>query len=155
MTRYSFLSTWVLRAPIDEVWDAIYEVKDWPQWWRGVRRVDELVHVDGGVGSRYAHVWRSRLPYDLSFELEVTRVERPYLLEGVAKGELVGDGRWRLFEGQATAVTYEWNVGTTIRWMNALAPVGRPFFGWNHDHVMRNGAHGLSSLLAAPLLLSD
>ena len=50
-----------------------------------------------GVGERFEIVWRSFLPYDLAFETEVTRVERPQLMEGSAKGELIGTGRWRLF----------------------------------------------------------
>ena len=65
-------------------------------------------------------------PYDLTFESRVTRREPPYLLEGDADGELIGVGRWRLFEGQATAVVYEWNVRTSRAWMNRLAPVAGP-----------------------------
>jgi hypothetical protein len=42
-----------------------------------------------------------------------------------------------------TAVTYEWNVRTTKAWMNALAPVARPVFAFNHDYVMRRGGEGL------------
>ena len=75
-----------------------------------------------------------------------------HLLEDHAEGELIGGGRWRLFEGQGTACVYEWNVHTARGWMNRLAPVARPLFAWNHDIVMRQGAQGLSQLLNAPLL---
>jgi hypothetical protein len=69
-------------------------------------------------------------------------------MEGDAVGELTGTGRWRLFEqGGTTAVTYEWNVRTTKAWMNALAPVARPIFEWNHDYVMRRGGEGLKCQL--------
>jgi uncharacterized protein YndB with AHSA1/START domain len=156
MARYRFLSTWILDAPIADVWDAIYAVERWPEWWLGVRSVVELVHGGGdGVGTRHAHVWRARLPYDLRFELEVTRVERPFLLEGRASGDLAGTGRWRLFEGAATAVTYEWDVAATIGWMNALAPLARPVFAANHDWVMRRGGEGLAGRLGARLLACD
>jgi hypothetical protein len=74
----------------------------------------------------------------------VTRVEQPYVMEGEAVGELTGIGRWRLFHHDGTtAVTYEWNVRTTKAWMNALAPLARPIFEWNHDYVMRRGGEGL------------
>ena len=60
-----------------------------------------------------------------------------------------GVGRWRFFEqGGVTAVVYEWNVETTARWMNVLAPLGRPAFEWNHDRVMQAGGEGLASCSA-------
>jgi len=155
MARYSFLTTWALDAPIRDVWDAIYATERWPEWWRGVK-VAELV-ADGdadGIGSVHRYVWRSRLPYDIEFRMRTTKVERPHLLEGTANGNLSGIGRWRLWEGDGTAVTYEWAVETTIPWMNAIAPVGRPVFHWSHDHVMRNGGRGLARLLGSKLLLS-
>ncbi len=83
-------------------------------------------------------------------------VERPSLIEVEASGELSGRGRWRLFEqGELTAVLYEWNVATTKRWMNALAPLLRPAFASNHDWVMRNGATGIAELLGCRLLACE
>lgn len=40
-------------------------------------------------------------------------------------------------------------------WMNALAPVARPVFEWNHNAVMRWGGEGLAELLGARLLASS
>jgi uncharacterized protein YndB with AHSA1/START domain len=155
--RYQFLTTWILDAPRERIWDAIWDSEAWPRWWRGVERVVELEPGDDdGLGQRSRYTWRSRLPYDLDFEMTTTRVERPLLLEGEASGALAGLGRWRLFEeDETTAVVYEWRVGTTKRWMNALAPLARPAFAWNHDWVMRNGGAGLAGLLGCRLLASD
>ncbi len=157
MARYSFVTTWALEAPLDDVWEAISATEGWPAWWRGVKVAEQLEPGNGdGVGSLHRYVWRSLLPYDIEFRIRTTNVERPYLLEGDAEGNLRGTGRWRLWEGAAgTAVTYEWDVETTIPWMNAVAPVGRPVFHWSHDHVMRNGGRGLAALLGARLLLAD
>ena len=53
MASYSFLTTWILDAPREPVWDAIYELESWPSWWRGVRQVKKLEHGNGdGVGKR-------------------------------------------------------------------------------------------------------
>lgn len=154
MARYEFLTTWCLDAAIERVWDVLYESERWPEWWRGVERVQVLEPGDGDrVGELSRYTWRSRLPYRLEFDMRTTRVERPFLVEGTAQGELAGAGRWRLFEGPGTtAVTYEWEVETTERWMNALAPLARPVFAWNHDVVMRNGGEGLSRRLGVRLL---
>ena len=124
MKPYRFLTTWCLEAPVDHVWEAIHDSERWPEWWKGVERVVELeAGDDEGRGALTRYTWRSRLPYNLEFDMRVVHVERPYFLEGQASGELAGEGRWRLFEANGTtAVTYEWVVHTTRPWMNALAP---------------------------------
>ena len=155
--EYRFLTTWLLASPREPVWDAIYESEAWPRWWRGVERAERLAEGDEqGIGQRGRYVWRSRIPYAVEFEIRTTRVEPPHLLEGEATGGLEGTGRWRLFEQTGvTAVLYEWNVRTTKRWMNVIAPFARPVFEWNHDWVMRNGGTGIAELLGARLLASD
>jgi uncharacterized protein YndB with AHSA1/START domain len=152
---YRFLTTWCIDAPIGDVWDAIHASERWPEWWKGVERVVELEPGDDdGLGSVSRYTWRSRLPYELSFEMRVTRVQRPHFLEGEAFGDLTGEGRWRLYESPlGTAVTYEWVVKTTEWWMNLLAPIARPLFAWNHDVVMRQGGEGIARLLGARMLV--
>jgi uncharacterized protein YndB with AHSA1/START domain len=157
LAAYQFVTTWCLEAPIEPVWDAIYDSERWPEWWRGVESVVELNPGDeNGVGQVGRYVWKSRLPYELEFQVVTTRVDRPHLLEGEASGELAGTGRWRLFESDGTtAVIYEWNVRTTRPWMNLLGPLARPVFAWNHDWVMRNGGVGLARRLGTRLLLPN
>jgi uncharacterized protein YndB with AHSA1/START domain len=153
---YSFLTTWLLDAPRERVFEAIYDQAAWPQWWRGVEEATELRGGgDDGVGTVSRMVWKSLLPYRVEFEVTTTRIERPHLMEGNAVGELSGIGRWRLYERDgATAVLYEWNVATTRAWMNLLAPLARPVFEWNHDWVMARGGEGIARLLDCRLLAS-
>jgi uncharacterized protein YndB with AHSA1/START domain len=148
------VTTWLIGAPREHVFQAIWDSQRWPSWWRGVESVVELEPGDDdGVGSLGRYVWRSRLPYRLSFDVRVTSVQRPRVMEGLSTGELAGTGRWRLFEEDGvTAVVYDWDVRTTARWMNAFGPLVRPVFAWNHDVVMRWGGEGLSRLLGAPLV---
>jgi len=153
---YKFLTTWLLEAPREQVFEAIYDQANWPQWWRGVEEAEEISPGDdGGVGTVARMVWKSLLPYRVEFEVTTTRIERPHLLEGDAVGELSGIGRWHLYEqGGVTAVLYEWNVATSKAWMNLLAPIARPVFEWNHDWVMARGGEGISQLLGCRLLAS-
>jgi len=155
--EYQFLTTWLLESRREPVWEAIYDSEAWPGWWRGVKRAERLAPGDErGIGQLGRYVWRSAIPYPVEFEIRTTRVEPPAVLEGEATGGLEGTGRWRLFEGGGvTAVLYEWNVRTTKPWMNAVAPLARPVFEWNHNWVMRNGGAGLASLLGCRLLASD
>jgi uncharacterized protein YndB with AHSA1/START domain len=154
MNHYALMTDWRLEAPVERVWEALYEVARWPQWWPYVLAVAELAPGDAsGVGAVRRYTWSSRLPYRLSFEMRSTIVQRPYILEGEAVGELTGRGRWTLREeGIGTAVRYDWNVSTSRAWMNALAPLLAPAFRWNHGQVMAAGARGLAGHLGVKLL---
>jgi uncharacterized protein YndB with AHSA1/START domain len=154
MADYQFVTIWRVDAPIERVYEAIRESDKWPEWWPGVKKVEELqAGDDEGVGNLRRYTWKSKLPYELIFEMRTTRVEPPRLLEGVAVGELDGVGRWTLTEiSEGTEVRYDWRVKTTKTWMNLLAPIARPFFQWNHDVVMGWGGEGLARLLGARLL---
>jgi hypothetical protein len=109
-----------------------------------------------GVGKRQHVLLRTRLPYTLGFDTRVTRVQPPTTLEADATGELEGTGRWTLASHDGgTLVRYTWDVRTTGRLMNLLAPVARPVFDWNHEQLMREGGQGLARSLGVELELSD
>jgi uncharacterized protein YndB with AHSA1/START domain len=147
MAAYRLLTTWLLDAPREAVWDALYDAARWPEWWRGVERTEV-------VGDRlWRSEWRSVLPYSLEFEFEILRFDRPNVLVGRARGELAGSGVWRVYESRlGTASTWEWRVATTARWMNAFGPLAKPAFTWNHHRIMRWGAEGLARHLGVRLL---
>ena len=160
MAEYRFLTTWVVEAAREPVWDALWDSARWTEWWPGVIEAAEIEPGDErGIGRRGRYCWRSRIPYPVRFEIVSTRVEPHHLLEGRASGELAGVGRWRLYEQDGerltTAVLYEWNVSTTRAWMNALAPLAAPLFRWNHDQVMAAGGRGLAGLLGTRLLVAS
>jgi hypothetical protein len=101
----------------------------------------------------YRAEWRSRIPYPVRFDFAVSESVAPVRMFGHATGELAGTGEWRLFEqDDLTAVTYDWRVSTTKRWMNAIAPFARPVFAANHDYVMRGGGVALARRLRAELV---
>ena len=152
--QYSFVTTWQVGADVKTVWQAIIEVDRWPEWWPSVKNVMAVERGDEhGVGTVYRSTWRGKLPYRLSFNMKISRVEQYRLIEGVAGGELEGSGVCQLIpEGDTTRIRYEWVVVTTKWWMNRLAPVLRPIFRWNHDQVMTAGGEGLARQLQCELL---
>jgi len=157
MAGYEYLTTWLLDAPREEVWDAVWDSDAWPTWWRGVVAASEVdPGTPCGVGRRGRYAWRSRIPHSVRFEILATEVERPHLIAGEASGELEGIGRWRLYEHDgATAVLHQWDVRTTKRWTNAIAPLAGPLFRWNHDQIMRWGGEGIARHLGCRLLASS
>jgi Polyketide cyclase / dehydrase and lipid transport len=157
MAEYHFVSRWQIQAPIERVWEEIYHADQWPTWWKYVAGVEELEPgAAGGVGRRQRLLFRTRLPYTLGFDVRWTRVQPPSTLEAEATGELAGTGRWMLSStGGGTLVVYTWDIRTTRRWMNVLAPVARPAFKWNHDELMREGGRSLARRLGAGLAFPD
>jgi uncharacterized membrane protein len=156
VAQYEFLTTWCVDAPIEAVYDLLNDSPGYPRWWKGVQSVEVLEQGDEeGIGELAHFTWRSVLPYSLGFDSRVSRLEPPYLIEAQATGELEGVGTWRLYEGQGTAIVYDWRVRTTKLWMNLFGPLARPAFSWNHDIVMRQGGEGLAAELDTRLLLHD
>ena len=106
------------------------------------------------VGSAYRVTWRAPVvPYRVRFDFHVDAVDEPRSMDGRAAGALEGGGRWRLFEDDGVcAVTFDWEVHTTRRWMNALAPLARPVFTRSHDRLMRRGGRDLARRMGVRLL---
>lgn len=154
MTQYHFVTVWKYKAPLETIWPILRDVEQWPSWWQGVRKVQTLQSGGAdGIGAVQRFTWRSQLPYNLVFDMRVTRIVPLQRIEGEASGELAGTGVWTLSQdGAITQMQYNWDVATTKPWMNALAPLARPFFERNHDIVMGWGGQGLAKLLGTPLI---
>lgn len=157
MAKYEFVTTWRFKSPLEPVWDKIYHSDRWPTWWKGVERVSLVKKGEANdIGSVYSYTWKSKLPYRLTFSMQLTRVEPMKIIEGIALGELSGKGLWQLSnDGEITTARYDWQVETTKPWMNLLTPIARPLFKWNHNVVMSWGAEGLARELGTPSLAAS
>ena len=135
------------------VWHELTRPEDWPGWWRAVRDVRSIKEGDAnGVGAVRRFTWGTALPYTLSFEMTATRIEPMSVIEGRARGELDGTGRWTLRpEGAGTHVRYDWMIDVTTPWQVTLAPILRPLFAWNHGVVMGWGYTDLKTRLGEPV----
>jgi len=152
--NYRFITIWYIEAPIHAVSEAICHSLSWPHWWRNVERVEEIAPGDAqGIGSVRRYTWRGHLPYRLTFDIRVIHFEPLAVIEGIASGDLEGQGRWSFTtDGAVTVVRYEWQVRTMLPWMNLLALFARPFFKWNHNAVMHQGGEALARRLNARLV---
>ena len=151
-SRFQLVTDWKLTAPLEAVWKAISRVEDWPAWWPSVRTVTPLAQGDAeGLGAVHRFTWNTALPYSLTFDMTVTRIDPHVRIEGRATGDLEGLGIWTFrHEAGVTLARYDWRVDVTEPWMRHLAPLLEPVFKWNHGVVMRRGYRGLCGYLAAP-----
>ena len=151
---YKFITRWQIQAPVNDVWFAIYNSLEWPQWWKGVESVKMIQENNSfGINGIREYTWKSLLPYKLSFQMKLTEKEGYQFLKGIAFGELEGDGTWFFKEENGiTNIQYNWNVKTNKSWMNFFAFILKPIFKLNHDVVMKWGAEGLAKKLNVTLI---
>lgn len=154
MAEYHLLTVWRIDAPLPEVYAAIHNSMRWPEWWPSVRKVEEIADGDrNGIDSIRRYAWQGKLPYRVVFDVRATRIESLVAIEGTARGDLEGGGRWNFSsQGKVSVVNYEWHVRSKRWWMNLVAPVARSIFIRNHTQIMQQGGKALARLLKAPLL---
>lgn len=145
--RYRFVSYWTAAAPVNAAYAAIYAVVRYPVWWPEVKEVRQLSEE---------HLWlrtRSLLPYDLAFDLRRTIADPTSgVLEAVLSGDLEGRIRWTIETAETgeggCRITFDEDVVTNKRALNAFAPIARPAFVANHALMMAHGQAGLRTFLS-------
>jgi hypothetical protein len=153
VAEYHLLTIWRIEAPLEKVYAAIADSLRWPDWWPSVRKVEQTADGEAdGIDSVRRYAWEGRLPYRVVFEVRATRIEKLVAIEGTARGDLDGVGRWKFSrQGKLSVVHYEWHVRSKRWWMNLVAPVARSIFIRNHAQIMEQGGRALARLLKAPL----
>jgi hypothetical protein len=144
--EYHFITYWNVSGSIDDVYDILYDVSEYPRWWPSLARSYECTEKGDakGVGARGNIVTKGFLPYVIRWSYEVVQTDRPNEFRIAASGDLTGTGHWILQQQDSfIAITYEWNVRTEKRLLRILSPIFRPLFAWNHDWVMQRGLEGL------------
>jgi uncharacterized protein YndB with AHSA1/START domain len=57
MADYEFITILKVKAPQQKVWDLILNSEQWPNWWRGVEKVEKLKEGhDNHVGALFRYV---------------------------------------------------------------------------------------------------
>ena len=144
--RYHLTTSVHLQAARGQVWATLADIGAWPTWWRWARRIDVLQSPGpDGVGGVYRTTIATRLGYGFTYAAEVVEVEAPRMILAHSTGDLEGWGLFLLHEASTgTHVDFTWLVETHRRWMNAVAPMARPLFVWNHDRLMQDFGRGLA-----------
>ncbi len=147
LADYEFTTEWKIAAPREAVWQIIRDPSQWTRWWPGLQAVS-AVSESRDTGSVWRFLWRGALPYRLSIDVRLARIEPPARLEATVSGGLEGIGCWQLFQqAEITLVRFEWHVSGPRPWMRHIAPIARPLFRWNHMGLMDAGYRGLIEYL--------
>ncbi|MDQ1128452.1 hypothetical protein [Microbacterium sp. SORGH_AS_0888] len=138
--RYDFCSVWQVTAAPEACWQEVVTAfqQGRARWWPGVR-IDEAPAVLR-TGESFVLAVRAPLGYRLRMRMRIDRLDPARCLAVSAVGDLRGSGELSLAgTAEGTALTFDWNVVTTRRWMTASAWALRPVFAAGHRAVMRRG----------------
>ncbi|MHB8438470.1 MAG: SRPBCC family protein [Acidimicrobiales bacterium] len=105
-------------------------------WWSWL----EEFRLDGDAletGAVLHGVVAPPLPYRMRVSVELTRCERPALIDAVVHGDLEGHARLRVRqEGTGSAVEVAWTVEMMQLPMRIASRMAHPLLQWGHDRVV-------------------
>lgn len=151
-TKYHFVTTFTLAAPLPQVWDVILDYQQWPVWWKGVKKISVIPTKKASKDKQL--VCHIGFPfYTLYCTLTLDKVVEHNMIHILSHRDLEGIGVFTFAEkNAATTVTFTWDVKTTKFWMNLVAPLAKPIFIHSHYLVMNWFAKGLAKHLHTTLL---
>ncbi len=141
--RYVFHSEWHLPASPAEVYEALRDVANYPNWWPQVRAVRQLDEHSAEISCR------SLLPYDLVFVIRRDIEDRTArILQAHQTGDLEGSSRFTVTGSDRTAVaSFDEDVVVRKALVRQLGLIARPVLRLNHGVMMREGERGLRRYL--------
>jgi mannose-6-phosphate isomerase-like protein (cupin superfamily)/uncharacterized protein YndB with AHSA1/START domain len=145
--EYAFTDEWDVAAPTTAVYEALADIRTYPDWWRPVY-LD--VEADGppAIGTVSHQHFKGRLPYHLRTRSRINRLEPGHLIAADVDGDLNGHGVWTLTPTSAgTHIRFEWTVRAARPLLRALTPLMRPLLRANHNWAIARAIAGLEPYL--------
>ena len=149
MRAFHFVTQWTFRAPIERVFSEISACERYASWWTGFEKSEKhREEHEEVIAQRVRGIFGMRLSF---VQQRITR-EPPWGMQFSSRGDLVGDGVWKLAtDGATTNVTLTWDVDLGRRRLRALAMVpGVPaLMKRSHGALMAKGQLCLAARLTA------
>ena len=147
---YHFVSTWILKGNIEEVYDILSDPLHYPDWWLpGYLTAKEIKCGSNGIGRIVALDLKHAVFYSLHWELESFEAVRPHHLAALSHGDFEGKGIWTLSQAKdEVRAVFDWQIKAQKPFLKTFSFFLRPFFIWNHNRVMAAGELGLNRQLA-------
>lgn len=140
---------WLIRGPIDVVFDLLSHAKDYPTWWQPCFKSAEA-DDEVAVGARSHLRVRARLPYELIWDITLVELDRPNVI--VVETNLRLSGRFPM-HGPIRYVLTERPDGVEVvndqvivaqrRLPRPLRAVLQRAFAYNHAWAFEIGGRGL------------
>jgi uncharacterized protein YndB with AHSA1/START domain len=141
---------WLIRGPIDVVFDLLTNSKDYPTWWAPCFKSAESDDTEVAIGSRSHLRVRSRLPYELVWDVTVIELDPPNVIAVdtivrlSGRFPLRGPIRYTLTEGpNGVEVVNDQVIVSKRRLPRPLRALLQRAFAYNHAWAFRIGGRGL------------
>jgi hypothetical protein len=151
---YHLQYVWNIEGPIDVVFYYIGHATTFPQWWTPVFLAGTSEDKEPYIGAKAYVKVKSILPYVLDWDLVVTRLEPPRLIELDShvtlskRFELTGSILYCLEEhGPIVRVISEQYMRPKKPIPKLFRPIARRLFKFNHRWAMRHGERGLQKVV--------
>lgn len=138
MTKpFRFDHSWVVPAPVDELWDLLGRTDRYTDWWSWLHEFDAAGLIPGTTARATI---RSPLRYSLRCAVHVEDVEARHHVATKVDGDLRGPARLDVRPDPAGSVArLQWSVAIADPPLAALSRVARPAMEWAHDQVVAIG----------------
>jgi hypothetical protein len=140
---------WLIKGPIDVVFDVLSNARDFPAWWDCFKSV-ESDDTEFVVGSSARFRVRAQLPYQLDWDVTVAAIDRPRFLELDTvvrlsnRFPLRGPIRYTLAERpDGVHVVNEQILVAERRLPRPLRALAQRAFAYNHAWAFKRGGIGL------------
>ncbi|MBC8440235.1 MAG: hypothetical protein H8D87_11180 [Deltaproteobacteria bacterium] len=143
---YRFNSSFNIDAPLELIWNELINYKKWPDWCKGLQRIEPLDQFDHlQKGNNIRSVWKGALPYTIVVDAVVRDFIQYSFLSFAVTGDLYGEGRcYFLPSRDNTIINFIWNVSPTKLWMKMSSPFARSVFIENHDQIVEQAVTGFT-----------
>ena len=143
---YHFITTWRVKATLEEINTIIGDALSLPRWWPSVY-LDIKEVVPGrtdGIGRIISLYTKGWLPYTLKWQFRVTEARYPHGFALEAWGDFVGRGIWTFAQdGDQVNVTYDWKIVAAKPLLKYFSFIMKPIFSANHHWAMARGEESL------------
>jgi uncharacterized protein YndB with AHSA1/START domain len=141
---------WLIKGPIDVVFDLLTQSRDYPTWWSRCFKSAESDDTEVAVGARSHLRVRSRLPYELVWDATIVELDRPNLIvvdtivRLSGRFPLRGPIRYTLADGpDGVEVVNDQVIVSERRLPRPLRALLQRAFAYNHAWAFKIGGRGL------------
>jgi len=141
---------WLIKGPIDVVFDLLTQSRDYPTWWSQCFKSAESDDTEVAIGSRSHLRVRARLPYELVWDVTVIELDPPNvvavdtIVRLSGRFPLRGPIRYTLTDGpNGVEVINDQVIVSERRLPRPLRALLQRAFAYNHAWAFKIGGHAL------------
>jgi uncharacterized protein YndB with AHSA1/START domain len=140
---------WLIKGPVEVVFDLLSHARDYPRWWTPCFQTAEG-DDEVALGARSHLRVRAKLPYELVWDITLTELDRPRVIEVdtilrvSGRFPMRGPIRYTLTERpDGVEVVNDQVIVAERRLPRPLRALLQRAFAYNHDWAFKIGGRGL------------